>query len=321
MLGVRLWALYERNRLALTLLGFGFLGCFVPAWTLTFKGSTTSFEPKELRTFNNVYAYTMGVLVEDGPQALNWPLTKCYRFRYPKISTSIIVASFLYESGIFVGMVWKMYKDKKKTKTIEAFYRDGILYYIVMFCNYGVAMGIGFAFDDSVAQGFLTSAFYIGIKSVMCSHIILRLRSYFGEADPIIDGHFRTDQVADEGKVRGHQSSSSKVSTVIQFAHFLGGSSANIGEIRSRRFGLGTQPTSPSESALGERAVEVEGPNTRSAPEPTSLSPLRSHTSHQRQNLDWFNTSTPPAERTLGVLEALYNRSLGPNMGDRKSVV
>lgn len=98
VLGVRLWALYERSRPALTLLMVGFLGCFVPAWTLTFKTATTSFYSHELRTFSNVYAYAMGVIIEDGPQALNWPLTKYYRFRYPKISTSIIVASFLFES-------------------------------------------------------------------------------------------------------------------------------------------------------------------------------------------------------------------------------
>lgn len=98
VLGMRLWALYERSRRVLVALGVGFLCCFVPAWTLTFKAGTGSLDSAELRIFGNVYAYIMGVVVQDGPEALNWPLKKCYRFEYPKVSTSIIVASFLYDS-------------------------------------------------------------------------------------------------------------------------------------------------------------------------------------------------------------------------------
>ncbi|KAG8918029.1 hypothetical protein FRC01_002076 [Tulasnella sp. 417] len=252
------------------------MACFVPAWTLTFKSATTAFESEELRIFGNVYAYMMGVVIEDGPQALNWPLAKCYRFGYPKISTSIIVASFLYDR-----MVWKMRKDHKKTRTIEAFYRE--------------------------------SAFYIGIKCVMCSHIILRLRSYFAEGDSIIDGHLQTDHFADEGKVRGHENSSSKVSTIIQFAHMLSGSSCHVVEVRSRGIGWGTRPTSPSESQPEDRAVNGEGPATRSSLEPVSPHPLRSNAPQQRQKLDWFDTGSPLAERNLGGVEAPRNRSPGPN--------
>ncbi|KAG9045382.1 hypothetical protein FS837_006419 [Tulasnella sp. UAMH 9824] len=257
VLGVRLWALYERDRLVLALLGVGFLGCFVPAWTLTFKTATTSFDPDEFRTLNNVYAYSMGVVIEDGPQALNWPLTKCYRFRHPKISNSIIVASFLYDR-----LVRKMLKDRKKTRTIEAFYRD--------------------------------------------------------EGDPIIDGQFGPDD-PDEGKVWDRKNSSSRVSTFVQFAHMLSGSSPNTVEIRSERLGRGTQPTLSSESASEERTIHIQGPNTGITSEATSPRPLHPHTPAQRQKLDWFDTAAPPGDPSPGVLETARNRSHDLNAGSRST--
>ncbi|KAG8945223.1 hypothetical protein FRC04_001129 [Tulasnella sp. 424] len=306
---MRLWALYERSRRVLIALGVGFLGCFVPAWTLTFKAGTGSLDSAELRIFGNVYAYIMGVDIQDGPEALNWPLKKCYRFEYPKVSTSIIVASFLYDSGIFMAMVWKMYKDKKRTRVMEAFYRDGTLYYIAMFCNYGAALGIGFAFDDAVAQGFLTSAFYIGIKSLMCSYILLRLRSYYGEGDPIVDGHIGTDHVDEGGRVMDHKNSSSMVSTIIQFVHVLSGTSGNIVEMTSRDLERETHTAPPIGNASEERTVDVEGPNAIITPEPTSTHPFISRTRLQRKSLDWTDAATPLSERSLRARETPRSRS------------
>ncbi|KAG8945224.1 hypothetical protein FRC04_001130 [Tulasnella sp. 424] len=328
VLGTRLWALYERSRRVLIALGVGFLGCFVPAWTLTYNPGTNSIDSTELRIFSNVYAYATGVVVQGGPEALNWPLRKCYRFRFPKVSMSILVASFLYESGIFIAMVWTMYKDKKKTRVIEAFYRDGILYFIAMFCNYGAAMGMGFAFDDTVAQGFLTSAFYIGIKSLisafyigikslMCSYILLRLRSYYDEGDPIIDGHFGTDHAAEGGRVRDHKNSSSRVSTIIQFAHVLSGTSEHIVEMTSRSLEREKHAVPPIGSASVERTIDAGGPNARITPEPTSPYPPISRTRRQRPRLDWIDGATTP--QNLRELETPRSRSRAETTRTRPS--
>lgn len=65
----------------------------------------------------------------------------------------------------------------------------------------------------------ISSAYFIGIKSMMCSHIILRLRSYFSHGDPVIDGR-EEDPFAPEGaaKLGNTDSSEGVVSTIINFA-------------------------------------------------------------------------------------------------------
>ncbi|KAG8917605.1 hypothetical protein FRC01_002333 [Tulasnella sp. 417] len=66
-------------------------------------------------------------------------------------------------------MSCKMIKDKKKTRIIEAFYGE--------------------------------SAYLTGIKSRMCSHIILRLRSYFGHGDAVVGGR-EDDPFGSEGAAK-----------------------------------------------------------------------------------------------------------------------
>lgn len=65
----------------------------------------------------------------------------------------------------------------------------------------------------------ISSAYFIGIKSMMCSHIILRLRSYFSHGDPVVDGR-EEDPFAPEGaaKLGNTNSSDGVVSTIINFA-------------------------------------------------------------------------------------------------------
>lgn len=98
VLGLRLWALYERDRRVLAALIIGFLCCFSPAWTLTFRAGSGPIDPLEQRMIHNVYAYVGGIAMRDGMGAVNWPLRKCYHFPFPRVATSIVIAAFLYES-------------------------------------------------------------------------------------------------------------------------------------------------------------------------------------------------------------------------------
>ncbi|KAG8926576.1 hypothetical protein FRC00_002776 [Tulasnella sp. 408] len=298
VLGSRVWAIYERDRRVLVALIAGFLACFVPAWTLTFlAGIRGSLDEDEIRVFGNVWYYIGGILMQDGLDGLDWRLRKCYRFHFPKVNNSIIIGSWLYESGICAAMLWKMYQDKKKTRIIEAFYRDGVVYYLVMFCTYAVALGVGFAFDDPIAQGFLTCGFYTAIKSMVCSHIILRLRSYFSDGDPVIDGHDPVDPFEEQlgGKAGKNSNSSSFVSTIIHFAHGISRSGGDLAyELRSKPVANGPEPASRQVDEAGAGAE-----NGATNFHVVSSTILSSPNSRLRQELDWTDTRDPHTRRSI----------------------
>lgn len=98
ILAARLWALYEQDRRVLAALIIGFLGCFVPGWTLNFSAGSSSIDPIQLRIVGNVFTYSSGVAVQEGYDAVNWRLKKCHHFPFSKISISILIGSLLYES-------------------------------------------------------------------------------------------------------------------------------------------------------------------------------------------------------------------------------
>ncbi|KAG8912024.1 hypothetical protein FRC01_005344, partial [Tulasnella sp. 417] len=101
--------------------------------------------------------------------------------------------------------------------------RDGYDARAASIANYAITLGVGFCSNTPAGQGFVSAAFYIGIKSMTCSHIILRLRSYFSLGDPVVDGRPETDPFDRDWKMVGNTTSSSFVSTIIQFAHMITG--------------------------------------------------------------------------------------------------
>lgn len=152
VLATRVWALYERDRRVLAALIIGYFACFGPGWALAFLYGARYVDPGQLRILGNVFTYIGGVTVQNGYDALDWRLKRCYKFPFPKISYSILVGALLYESkfcetleiflggdssppliftlslcflgGIFTALIWKMYRDQKLTRIIEAFYRE-----------------------------------------------------------------------------------------------------------------------------------------------------------------------------------------------------
>lgn len=93
VLAARLWALYGQDRRVLAALIMGFLAWFVPGWTLTFSRGPSSLEPDQLRIIGNVFMYISGVTVQEGYDALDWRLKKCYHLPFSKISSSIFIGS------------------------------------------------------------------------------------------------------------------------------------------------------------------------------------------------------------------------------------
>ncbi|KAG8917607.1 hypothetical protein FRC01_002335 [Tulasnella sp. 417] len=129
-----------------------------------------------------------------------------------------------------------------------------------MFCALFSGAVCAFAYDNNTAQAFVKSAYFIGIKSMMCSHIILRLRSYFGHGDAIVDGR-EDDPFGPEGaaKLENVDSTEGVVSTIINFARLeaLGGAvSAHEPEPLSRLDRRQPRPRD-QEAAIPLDAVET----------------------------------------------------------------
>ncbi|KAG8923282.1 hypothetical protein FRC00_006439 [Tulasnella sp. 408] len=260
ILAARLWALYERDRRVLIILILGFVACFVPGWILTFRSGPSSIDPNDLRIFGNVLTYIGGVAMQEGYDALDWRLKKCYHFRLPKVSCSIVIGSLVYESGIFLALLWKMFKDKKKTRIIEAFYRE--------------------------------SAFYVAIKSMACSHVILRLRSYFSHGDAVVDGHLVSDPRDDGGKAGGDSTSSSIVSTIIHFAQMISGDGGGTFEIQSKH--LTTRRDHPSADRDGAGLEEGRSRSLTSDDQAAHSSPPN----RLQQSSDWTDAPDPIIRRS-----------------------
>ncbi|KAG8913755.1 hypothetical protein FRC01_004399, partial [Tulasnella sp. 417] len=296
VLGSRSWAIYERDRQALFAIIAGFLACFVPSWTLTFlTGTRGGSDADEIRVFGNVWLYIGGILMEDGLDGLDWRLRKCYRFHFPKMTNSIIIGSLLYESGICAAIVWKMYQDKKKTRIIRALYE--MYYYVAMFCTYVLALGLGFTFKEPIVQGFLTCGFYTLISSMVCSHIILRLRSYFSDGDPVIDGYDPPDPFEEqlEAKFAAKSTSSNFVSIIIHFAHVLSRPGGDVTfELRSKP-GANAPETSPEQ--VDEAGLWGGGGATNFHVVSSAIH--SSPNSRLRQELDWTDIPDPYTRRSI----------------------
>ncbi|KAG9025404.1 hypothetical protein FS837_004940, partial [Tulasnella sp. UAMH 9824] len=132
------------------------------------------------------------------------------------------------------------------------------------------------------------SAFYIGVKSMTCSHIILRLRSYFTQGDPVVDGHEGTDDPFDEtGKSGGYSLSSSLVSTVIHFAQMLSRSGGTTFEMQSTHLSRGEERQTADLGTVAEAAEGRCRTPSSSRAAPTSPPPPSS----LRQSIDWLSAS------------------------------
>ncbi|KAG9045381.1 hypothetical protein FS837_006418 [Tulasnella sp. UAMH 9824] len=297
VLAARLWAVYERDRRVLAALIIGYFVCFAPGWILAFTIGGKYIDQTQLRVMGNVMTYIGGVSMQSGSDVLDWRFKKCYRFPFSKISWSIIVGALLYESGIFVALVCRMYKDQRLTRIIEAFYRDGITYYLIILSNYAVTLGAGYGWNTPVGQGFAGAAFYIGIKSMTCSHIILRLRSYFSFGDPVVDGHVETDPFDKEGKMVGETTSSSFVSTIILFAQMISGTTGGATfEIKSKHLSRIDEHRTMDVEEMGGRmdGAERRGESQFNLRVTSPTLPSSSPTS-PRHSLDW--TSNPKSWR------------------------
>ncbi|KAG8897288.1 hypothetical protein FRC00_004569 [Tulasnella sp. 408] len=125
VLVTRLWAVYDRDCRVLALLVSAFLIIYIPSWIIYFRGFAVNFQQRDTDTLIHNSAY-LGMAQAMGQKEVDkvWILTRCFLPHFPKQYPAVIVASLVFESGVFTAMVYKMVNDKIKTRLIEAFYRE-----------------------------------------------------------------------------------------------------------------------------------------------------------------------------------------------------
>jgi len=103
-----------------------------------------------------------------------------------------------------------------RSKLMHHFYKDGAIYYLVMFSALLSSAIGGFARTDS-SLAYVASMYYIGAKSMACSRIILGLRAYFIAGNRYIDGR-QPGELPSAFFGTPIDSSATQVSTTIRFA-------------------------------------------------------------------------------------------------------
>lgn len=125
-----------------------------------------------------------------------------------------------------------------------------------------------------------------------CSHVILRLRSYFSHGDAVVDGHLVSDPRDEGGKAGGDSTSSSLVSTIIHFAQMISGDGGGTFEIQSKH--LTTKGDHPRADRDGAGLEEGRSSGfTRVDQRAHSSPPTR-----PQQSSDWTDTTDPVIRRS-----------------------
>ncbi|KAG8904298.1 hypothetical protein FRB99_001932 [Tulasnella sp. 403] len=83
-------------------------------------------------------------------------------------------------------MTWRLFSQGASSGTIRQFYYDGTAYYLLVFCAFGGAMA-GSVISPTT-RALVASRYYVAAKSMFCSRLILRLRSYFSSESAFVEG-------------------------------------------------------------------------------------------------------------------------------------
>ncbi|KIO33131.1 hypothetical protein M407DRAFT_17997 [Tulasnella calospora MUT 4182] len=176
-----------------------FVACFAPPIAIVSSAKLLTHDSDSTRDAELSERVSTYISLVSGvdPALVPWQLERCFVRSLPMKYMGVIIGTLVYESSILAAMIYRMFQDTTKSKLTEAFYRDGVVYYLLMLCALLSAAVAGFDTNSPVSQAYVGSMYFVGIKATLCSHIILRLRSYFSE-DSIIYSSERTISEGDE---------------------------------------------------------------------------------------------------------------------------
>lgn len=177
---MRTYALYERSRLSLTILVVTYVLCFAPSFIYFYIMAERGLGAEAWRTINDLIKIKE-VLAANGVDLTQgwWVITTCANV-VPAELGAIMVSALVYESGLMFAMVYKLHGERR-SRLINRLYLDGLAYYILMLATLiGAAIG---CYYNTTSRAFVASRYFVGMKSVLASRMILRLRWYSGSSE------------------------------------------------------------------------------------------------------------------------------------------
>ncbi|KAG8986998.1 hypothetical protein FRB90_003648 [Tulasnella sp. 427] len=173
---MRTYALYERSRLTLAVLVVTYILCFAPALAHYYIAMEHGLSAEAWAAITDVAIVKKFLSVNRVDMTQGWwPLTTCTSIAVPPELGAIMLSALVYESGLMFAMVYKLY-GQRQSRLINRLYLDGLAYYLLMF---GTLVAAAFVcYYNTMSRAWMASRFVVGMKSVLCSRMILRLRWY-----------------------------------------------------------------------------------------------------------------------------------------------
>ncbi|KAG8876078.1 hypothetical protein FRB97_004466 [Tulasnella sp. 331] len=163
VIAVRTWIIFERSRLALSIIIIGSIAIYLPAYVLFFLNfGLTAYDISIQQAITQVKGAST-TAIPDSYRGNMWVLDQCYVPLTPSFFGLVLSAALIFESFLFSAMVWTFFKLALLSAAIACF-------------------------QGPLVRAIVPSYYYVGVKSIVTSHIAIRLRSYFSEGDAVVDG-------------------------------------------------------------------------------------------------------------------------------------
>ncbi|KAG8904299.1 hypothetical protein FRB99_001933 [Tulasnella sp. 403] len=173
----RTYAIYNCRPKVLYTLIISYLACFVPTWAYYYSTAHNLLTKKDSRTMETIkqVGNAMGA-VGGETSAEAWILRTCYSTGVPKQLGAVLASGLIFESGLFLAMMWQLYRKGTTPRMMRRFYFDGKRNGILLLDVRAAIVG---CLASGEARAIVASRFHLGFKSMLCSHMILHLRAYF----------------------------------------------------------------------------------------------------------------------------------------------
>ncbi|KAG8916847.1 hypothetical protein FRC02_003517, partial [Tulasnella sp. 418] len=89
---------------------------------------------------------------------------------------AIFLGGLFCESILFALAMHRLWKLRLSSGLVVMLFRDGLIYYILILAAHLCATLL--TLSNGLERALLGSSFYVGVKSIAISHLILRLRGY-----------------------------------------------------------------------------------------------------------------------------------------------
>ncbi|KAG8904297.1 hypothetical protein FRB99_001931 [Tulasnella sp. 403] len=197
VLMMRTWAIYNRRRVVLVALVGCYALCFIPSYAFYFITKPPVAED-DLLTESHVELARKSLEASAFKAGdADWMLKTCFSPGVPRELVGVLVSILTYETGLFLAMMYRLFSGGATSGVIKQFYLDAVAYYVFILLALGSAI-VG-CIVSSTSRAIVASRYFIAMRTLLCSHMILRLRSYYSSRMVFVDGDL--GRISDDSSV------------------------------------------------------------------------------------------------------------------------